>query len=74
MPVQCPVCSNSVRLNAMSPDCDIRTSLCSLCLPPVNKCLKEIRKFRISHTTGIIFIGLFTLNCYIKFRVIECTN
>ena len=21
----------------MSPDCDIRTSLCSLCLPPVNK-------------------------------------
>ena len=48
-----PVCSNSARLNAMSPDCDIRTS---------------------PHTTDIIFIGLFTLNCYIKFRFIECTN
>ena len=56
MPV-CPVCSNSARLNAMSPDCDIRTSLCLL------KCLKEIRKFRISHITDIIFI-LVTLNCY----------
>ena len=51
-----------------SPDCDIRTSLCS---PPVNKmsmCLrglltmfKEIRKLRISHTADRIFIGLFTL-------------
>jgi hypothetical protein len=68
-----PVCWNSARLNAMSPDCDIRTSLCSLCLPPVNKikCLKEIRKFRISHTTDIIFIGLFTLNYFIKFRFLE---
>jgi hypothetical protein len=55
-----------------------RTSLCS---PPVNKmsmCLrglltmfKEVRKLRISHTADRIFIGLFTLNCYIKFRLYE---
>ena len=29
---------------------------------------KEVRKLRISQTTDIIFIGLFTLNCDIKFR------
>ena len=38
------------------------------------KVIELQRAIRISHTTDIIFIGLFTLNCYIKFRFIECTN
>ena len=70
-----PVCPVFCALQChQSPDCDIRTLLCSLCLPPVNKMsmcarrlltmFKEIRKLRISHTTDRIFIGLFyTLNC-----------